>query len=131
MEWYLTGRKETVYMKKPVSPTAHGIMDYVISGVEMAAAPLLGLNTKATRTYQALGAGYTLINALTKTPVGVKKMIPLKTHQKGDLGLIAGVALLTFVPFIRKDKKALFFNLGLVALVALQYALTDYNDENE
>lgn len=118
-------------MKKPVSPTAHGIMDYVISGVELAAAPLLGLNSTAVRTYQALGAGYTLVNALTRTPVGVKKLIPLKTHEKGDLGLVAGVALLTFMPFIRKDKKALLFNLGLVALVALQYVLTDYNDERE
>ena len=106
-------------------------MDYVISGAEIAAAPLLGLNTKAARTYQALGAGYTLINALTKTPVGVKKLIPLKTHQKGDLGLIAGVALLSFVPFIRKDKRALLFNLGFLAIVSIQYALTDYKAGKE
>ncbi len=114
-------------MKKPVSPTAHGIMDYVISGVELAAAPLLGINSKAARTYQAIGAGYTLINALTKTPVGVKKLIPLKTHQKGDLGLVAGLALLSFVPFIRNEKKALILNLSFLAIIALQYALTDYD----
>lgn len=115
-------------MKKPVSPAAHGIMDYVISGVEMAAPSLLGLNTKAARTYQALGAGYTLVNALTRTPVGVKKVIPLKTHQKGDVGLLAGLALLSFVPFIRNDRKALIFHLCFLGIATLQYALTDYDD---
>jgi hypothetical protein len=116
-------------MKKPVNPTAHGVMDYLISGIEIAAIPFLGLNSTAARTYQAIGAGYTLINALTKTPVGVRKLIPLKTHQKGDLGLLAGLALLSFAPFIRKDRRALFVNLGILGITALQYALTDYNRE--
>lgn len=114
-------------MKKPVSPTVHGIMDYVISGVEMAATPFLGLNTKAARTYQAIGAGYTLVNALTRTPVGVKKLIPLKMHQRGDLGLIAGLAVLSFVPFIRNDRRTLLFHAGLLGIAALEYLMTDYN----
>lgn len=116
-------------MKRPVSPAAHGIMDYVISGIELAAVPFFGMNSKAVRTYQAIGAGYTLVNALTKTPVGLKKVIPLKVHQKGDLGLLAGLAVLSAVPFIRKDKKALLFTLGFLGVAALQYLLTDYNAE--
>lgn len=118
-------------MKKPLSPSTHGIMDYVISGIEIAAVPFLGLNSKAARTYQALGAGYTLVNALTKTPVGVKKKIPLKTHKKADIGTMAGLALLSFVPFIRKDKRALAFNIALLGILALQFALTDFDAGEE
>jgi hypothetical protein len=113
-------------MKKPVSPTTHGIVDYILSGVELAAPPLLGLNPRAARTYQAIGAGYTLVNALTKTPVGIKKLIPLKTHQKGDIGLLVGLTLLSAVPFIRKDKKALVFHAAFLGVAVLQYILTDY-----
>ena len=113
-------------MKKPVSPAAHGIVDYILSGIEIAGPPLLGLNPRAARTYQAIGAGYTIINALTKTPVGVKRLIALKTHKKGDLGLLTGLALLSVVPFIRKDKKALIFHAAFLGLAVLQYILTDY-----
>jgi hypothetical protein len=114
-------------MKKPVSPAAHGVMDYVLSGIEIAATPFLRLNPTATRTYQALGAGYTIVNALTNSPVGLKKLIPMRTHQKGDLGMLGAMALLSFAPFLRRDKKAMIFHLSVLGLIALQYALTDFN----
>lgn len=113
-------------MKKPVTPTAHGVIDYVFSGVQLAAPTLLGLNSTAARTYGALGAGFTLVNALTDTPAGIKKKIPFTGHQKADIGFLAGMSLLTLTSFIRKDKKALGFHLAFLALAAANYILTDY-----
>jgi hypothetical protein len=115
-------------MQKLLSPKAHSVLDYVFSGIELAAPPLLGLNSKAVRTYQALGAGYTLVNALTRTPAGIKRLIPFKTHQKVDLGVLAGLSILGLASFIRKDKKALRFHLGFLALAITHYILTDYNN---
>lgn len=114
-------------MKKPVSPTAHGIIDYVFSGIQLAAPPLLGVNSGAAITYQAIGSGFTLINALTNTKAGIKPLIPFKTHQKADLGFLAGLSLLSFVRFIRKDKRALRFHLAFLGVALAHYILTDYN----
>ena len=118
---------EMVFMQKPLSPTTHGVLDYVFSGVQMAAPALLKLNTNAARTYQVLGAGYTLVNALTDTRAGVKHLIPFKTHQRVDLGFLAGMSLLSAVSYIRKDNKALRFHLGFLAIAITHYLLTDYN----
>ncbi|HEY0042593.1 MAG TPA: hypothetical protein VGB71_18090 [Flavisolibacter sp.] len=114
-------------MQKVLTPTAHGVIDYVFSGLQLAGPPLLGLNSTASRTYQALGAGFTLVNALTDTPAGIKHLIPFKGHQKADLGFLAGMGLLTLTSFIRKDKKALGFHLGFLTLALANYLLTDYD----
>lgn len=113
-------------MNKPLSPTAHSVIDYVFSGVQLAGPSLLGLNKSASRTYQALGAGFTIVNALTDTPAGIKHLIPFRGHQKADLGFLAGTTLLSMASFIRKDKKALYFHLGFLALALTNYLLTDY-----
>lgn len=117
-------------MQKVLNPTTHGVIDYVFSGVQLAVPPLLKLNPVASRTYQALGAGFTLVNALTDTSVGIKHLIPFKGHQKADLGFLAGMSLLTLTSFIRKDKEALGFHLGFLALALTNYLLTDYNSRS-
>ena len=114
-------------MQKPLTPTAHSVLDYVLSGVQIAAPGLLKLNNSAARTYQALGAGYTLVNALTDTGAGIKHLIPFKSHQKADIGFLAGMSLLSAVSFIRKDKRALRFHLAFLAIGITHYLLTDYN----
>ena len=60
---------------QPVSPAWHGEIDYLISGVQLALPARLGLNTSATRTYQALGRCFLSINALTDTPMGIKPVL--------------------------------------------------------
>ena len=117
-------------MNKPLSPTAHSIVDYVFSGIQIAGPSLLHINPKAARTYQALGAGFTLVNALTDTPAGIKHLIPFKGHQKADLGFLVGMSLLSLTSFIRKDKKALGFHLGFLALATANYLLTDYDSRS-
>lgn len=113
-------------MNKPITPKAHGIIDYVISSVLLAAPSLLGANSKAAKTYGFVSAGMTALNALTDTPAGVKNGISFKAHKKADLGLLTGLSLLSFASFIRKDKRALGFHVGLLAVTAAYYMLTDY-----
>jgi hypothetical protein len=114
-------------MKKPLTPKAHGVLDYVFSGVQLLGPSLLGINRKASNTYRAIGAGFTVLNALTNTPVGLQKRIPFKTHQKADIGFLVGMSALSLAAPIRKDKRALAFHLGFLAVAILHYALTDYN----
>lgn len=106
----------------------HGIIDYVFSGIQLFAPALLGLNTNTTQTYQALGAGFLLTNALTNTPVGLKKVISFKAHQKTDATILLGLSLLTFTRMIRKDEKALSFHLSFLGTAIAHYALTGYDN---
>lgn len=112
---------------KPVTPKLHAIIDYVFSGIQMAAPLLLGLNRKAATTYGALGAGFLAINALTDTPAGLKHFLSFKKHQKADQSFLAGLSLLSFANYIRRDKRARNFHLGFLAAAIAHYILTDYN----
>jgi hypothetical protein len=114
-------------MKKPVSPKAHGIIDYVFSGVQMAAPLLLSLNPATKKTYAALSTGFTVVNAMTDTKVGLKRLIPFAGHQKADIGFLAGLGLLSFASFIRGDKRSRLFHLAVLGLAITNYMLTDYN----
>lgn len=102
-------------------------MDYVLSGIQIAAPSVLAMNSKAGGTYRALGAGYLALNALSDTPVGIRRSISMKSHKKSDMALLAGLSLLTLSNFIRKDKKALRFHLALLAVGLAQFILTDYS----
>jgi len=113
-------------MKKPITPDTHGIVDYVLTGVQAAAPVLLHLNKYSVRTYAALAAGMGVINALTDTRVGIKRRLSVRTHRKADLSLLGAMALLTTLPFVRNHKKALAFHLGFLAISVLHYVLTDY-----
>lgn len=113
--------------KKPVTPARHGIIDYVFSGIQLTVPSLLGLNDQATKTYKALGTGFLVMNALSDTPVGIKRIISFKGHQQADAAFLAGLLLLIFPNFIRKDRKVLSFHLSFLTAAITHYTLTDYN----
>lgn len=114
-------------MKKIISPKMHGILDYALGSMLLTLPGQLGVNNTATKNYRLLATGMTAMNAMTDTPAGLKKMIPLKMHQKADASLLAALAIATFSDTIRKDPKTLGFHLGLLGLAGLQYAMTDYD----
>lgn len=116
---------------KPVSPTLHGIIDYVFSGILLYGPYVAGLNDSATKTYNAIGASFLVGNAFTDTPVGIRRVLSFKAHQKSDLAFLAGLSLFTVASFIRKDRKALPFHLGFLATAVAHYILTDYNAKPE
>ncbi|MBC7743536.1 MAG: hypothetical protein H7096_00370 [Flavobacterium sp.] len=113
-------------MEKPITLKTHGLIDYALSGVQLFGPMLLGLNNRAGHTYQALGSGFLGINTLTKTSVGIKKLIPIRHHKKADAVFLGGLALLTATSMIRKDRKALGFHLVFLSLATANYFLTDY-----
>jgi glycine/D-amino acid oxidase-like deaminating enzyme/nitrite reductase/ring-hydroxylating ferredoxin subunit len=116
---------------KPITPTIHGIADYVLAGIQLAGPSALGLNPQLIRTYQALGVSLVAVNALTDTPVAFKPVISFQAHQKVDAGFLLGLSLLTFSSFIRRDKAALRFHLGFLGAATANFLLTDYRPEKK
>ncbi|MDB5021008.1 MAG: hypothetical protein JWQ28_2135 [Pedobacter sp.] len=116
-------------MKKPITPTIHGILDYALAGVQMLAPGMLGLNKKVVKSYLDLGSGILGVNALSNTPVGLKRVISMRDHQKSDAAFLTTLTLLTFTKFIEKDQKALGFHFVVLGLSFANYFLTDYSDQ--
>lgn len=117
-------------MEKPINAKAHGIIDYAFSGIQLLGPILLGLNKPAKNTYLGLGAGFLGVNSLTDTPVGLKRVLSLKDHQKVDAGFLAALSLLTLTKMLRKDKKTLIFHTVFLATAIAHFALTNYKDRN-
>ncbi|WP_051663993.1 hypothetical protein [Dyadobacter crusticola] len=114
-------------MKKPISPKMHGIIDYAFAGVQLLGPSLLGLNKEVRTAYKILGAGFTGVNAFTKTPVGISKKISMKSHQKADALFLATLSGLSTLGIIKNHKKSLAFHMGFLGLALMHYALTDYD----
>ena len=114
-------------MKKPVSPAMHSAIDYALGGALMTIPAAIGMNDKTAANYRKLAVGVSSLTAMTDTPAGIKKMVPLKVHQMMDAGLLAGLALATAAKGLRRDKKAMIFHLSVIGMLAMNYMLTDYN----
>src|SRR5690606_34430735 len=112
---------------KPITPKMHSMMDYALSSMLMTVPGCIDMNDKAKNTYRTLGSGMLTLNSLTDVPGAVRPVIPFKTHQKADVGLLAASVALTFSKPIWKDKKALAFHLGFLAMATTQYLLTDFD----
>jgi hypothetical protein len=112
---------------KPISPTAHGILDYLVCAFFALAPTLFDLHgTYATVCY-LLAGGYLVVTLLTNMPLGAVKVIPFPVH--GKLELISGLAFIAS-PWIfgfandNETARNLFVGAGLTFLVV--YFLTDW-----
>jgi hypothetical protein len=114
-------------MNKPIDAKLHGILDYGFAAINLAGPALLKLPKQTQRIYAGLAGTLTSVNAITDTPVGLKPVLSFKNHQKADLSLLGGLALLSFVKPIRTHKPSLYFHLGVLAAAVTQYLLTDFD----
>ena len=114
-------------MNKPITPQVHGIIDYAFAGLLCGMPAAIGLNGFCRKTYCAVGSNFLGVNSLTDTPVGIKPVFSMKSHQKLDAVTLAGLAALTLAKPIRNDKKALSFHLGFLGIAVAHYLLTDYD----
>ncbi len=112
---------------KPLSPSLHGVIDYVFSAALFAVPRFVGLNKKAKRFYIGQAINTAAYSAVTDYPLGIKHLIPYKTHRTVDCINIAVLVSATFYEPIRKDKRAVGFNLGMAAAALVTVLLTNWD----
>lgn len=109
---------------KFISPTAHGIIDYVLI-VFLAISPaLFDLTQTAANTLYVLAAGYLLIVLLTDFRLSVAKVIPWSTHGWLDLILAPVIAVLPWILGFSETGRNLF--LVIAVAVFLVWLFTDW-----
>ncbi len=117
--------------RKPFNSAVHCSIDYAFVAIQLFVPSLLGLPQKTRRRSQILGTSVLVLNSLTKSPVALKPEIPFKTHGRIDYWTLGGLALMTFAKDIRKNKKALAFHLGFLAMATANVFLTDWDSSEE
>jgi hypothetical protein len=111
---------------KPISPTVHGILDYMTCVFFALAPSLFGLSGAYATVCYVLAGGYLVISLLTAMPLGVVKAIPFWLH--GRLELVSGLVFIAS-PWLfgfaeNTTARNLFVGSGIVFL--LVYSLTQW-----
>jgi hypothetical protein len=112
-------------MAKPVSPTLHGIIDYLADPLLLAAGPLFGFGGMPAETTSTLAGIVLVVAAFTAYPPGLVKMIPMKAHLVIDAVLGIGLIASPYVLHFSGDARACYFFVGFGVLVLLLTLLTD------
>ena len=112
-------------MNRPISPTVHGVIDYLSSAAFAAAPSLFGFRDgTATRLARSLGASYTGMSLATAYPLGALKKIPFPAHVATDAMLGLGFAAAPWLLGFAHDRRARNFFLGMAAVSAVVVSLT-------
>ena len=112
-------------MNKPITPTVHGVIDYLSSATFAAAPSLLGFrHGAATRLARSLGATYTGLSLATEYRLGAVKTIPFPAHLAADAALGAGLAAAPWLLGFASDRRARTFFLAMAGISAVVVALT-------
>lgn len=110
---------------KPLSPKAHGIIDYALVGSLLSLPSVFKFSKSVKQIYAAEALVLLVYVALSDHPVAVKPVIPFTTHCKIDPFNVAQFALQTGLKPFRKDKKAKLFNIIFTAIAGITVLLTD------
>ncbi|MGI4739350.1 MAG: SPW repeat domain-containing protein [Janthinobacterium lividum] len=77
---------------KFISPTLHGVLDYLTCGLFLLAPSLFGFTGMYATVCYLLAGGYLLISLLTNMPLGALKVLPFWLH--GRLELVSGLVFI-------------------------------------
>ena len=105
---------------KPISPLAHGVLDYTVGASLVALPHVLGWTGKPKTILQVAGLTHMAYSLFTKYKMGVKPVIPFETHLAADaagaaaIGAAAG--MMTDQP---KNVRAVFGGLALMETLVL------------
>lgn len=113
-------------MRKPITPSLHGILDYGTVLVTAAAPSLFGFSERAANTCYALAGGYLALSAVTDYPLAARRLVPFPAHGAAEGVLGAALPFLPRLLGFPHDRAARNFLLGLTAVTAVVASLTDW-----
>lgn len=129
----VVGGVADVLGEKPLKPLPHGVVDYAMAGMLMAAPWLFGFsrNRKATVNAVASGASVLALSLMTRYPLGVCKWVPFRVH--GYIEAAAG-ALTAAAPWtlgFSRDRAATLTHVASGLATLAVYAVTDYDSPEQ
>jgi hypothetical protein len=114
-------------MKKPISPFAHGVIDYITSATVALAPHALDFPAPARKLSRSLAASYTGLSSVTDYPLSVKRVAPFKVHGAVELAIGAALPAMPYLLGFSDHRAARNFFFGLTALTLGVALLTDWS----
>lgn len=118
-------------MKKPITPFAHGVLDYATVTALLVAPSLLRFPKAAANVAYVLAGGYAGLSAITDYPLSVKPAVPFKAHGATELVIGALLPALPMMLGFRNDRRASSFFYGLTGMTLAVALFTDWDKESE
>jgi hypothetical protein len=116
-------------MQKPITPLAHGVIDYTTTAAVAVAPQALRFPTPARRLFGTLALTYTGVSAFTDYPLSVRRVIPFKLHGASELAIAAALPAMPWLLGFAHHRPARYLCFGLTALTLVVAALTDWSAE--
>ena len=113
-------------MQKPISPRAHGVLDYATVAVTAAAPRLLDFPAPAARLAYALAGSYLGLSLLTDYPLAARRAIPFPAHGAAEGAIGLALPALPHALGFADHRPARNFFIALTAVTAVVAALTDW-----
>lgn len=114
-------------MNRPISPTAHGVLDYATVAATAAAPRLLDFPAGAAGLAYSLAGGYLGLSLLTDYPLSARRAVPFRGHGAAEAAIGLALPALPWAMGFAKKRAARNFFLGLTALTFVVAALTDWD----
>ena len=114
-------------MKKPIGPTAHGVLDYGFATMIALAPSLFNLRCSARTLCYGFAANTAITNGLTDHGVGLKPLIPLRVHGQLEVPIVPALLLLPWATGAFKQRNARRFFVWYFLAALANFLLTDYN----
>ena len=114
-------------MPKPISPTLHGIIDYLTVPLLLAAGPLLHFDGRPAEITSTLAGAVLIYSLFTAYPPGLVKMITLPQHRVIDIVFAIAMIVSPFLLGFGGSARLFFVVMGIFALVVV--ALTDFRGD--
>ena len=111
-------------MNKLLTPSAHGVADYVSAATFAAAPSLLDMPPAAATLARSLGVSYGALSLATDYPVGAAKLVPFPVHLTMDTLTAPIIAAAPWLFGFSEHKTARNFFLAMAGVTAVVTSLT-------
>lgn len=111
-------------MNQPLSPSAHGVADYLSSATFALAPSLLQMPPAAATLARSLGASYAGLSLATAYPLGAVKLVPFPTHLAMDAVMAPVLAAAPWLFGFSNNATARNFFLAMAGVTAVVTSLT-------
>jgi hypothetical protein len=130
----LTARREIPHLvsnePRILTPTAHGVLDYLVALAFLLAPTLFDFGDRATVVSYLVAATHAIVSLITRYPLGVFRLIAFPTH--GLIETLAAVGVIAFPWLLQfsSDEPARNFFVVVGLTVLLVVVLTDYRRDD-
>lgn len=114
---------------KILSAKVHGVLDYVVVIVFLAAPKLIGLQGTPALLSYALAAVHLMVTVLTDFPLGLVKLIPLPIHGWIELAVAPTLIAVPWVLGFAAVPMARWFYVAAGVVIFLTWLITDYRGQ--